>query len=128
MVIDSSAILAMFLGEPEREELLRKLERDPHRMISAGTLLEVQIVLDRIAGQGGLDRLAIFLLRADVDVVVFDHEQTMIAGAAYREYGRGRHAAGLNFGDCFAYALAKQTGEPLLCKGGDFGLTDVVVA
>ena len=61
-------------------------------------------------------------------VVPFDQDQAMLAGEAFRRYGKGRHAARLNFGDCFSYALAKQTGEPLLFKGGDFGLTDVVVA
>lgn len=73
-------------------------------------------------------RLEPFLKRAGVDIVPVDHEQALLAREAYRRFGKGRHPASLNFGDCFSYALAVRLGEPLLFKGGDFGLTDVLVA
>jgi ribonuclease VapC len=97
----------------------------PTRRISAATLLELGILTESRRGRHGAAALDEFMLRSRVEVVSFDAEQAEIARDAFRRYGRGRHAAGLNFGDCFAYALAKFSGESLLFKGDDFARTDV---
>jgi ribonuclease VapC len=91
-------------------------------------LLEVSIVLDSKLGDKASFMLSPFLLRVGIEIVPVSIEQVEIARLAFRQYGRGRHKAGLNFGDCFSYALSKVSGEPLLFKGSDFGLTDLVAA
>ncbi len=128
MVLDSSAIAAIFFNEHERDELLSKLESAGHILISAATLVEITIVLRRALNQEGVDRLSRFLLGFDIEIVAFDHRQAAIAEEAFRRFGKSRHKARLNFGDCFTYALVKQTGEPLLFKGNDFSLTDLLLA
>ncbi len=125
MVIDSSAMVAIFLGEPERQWLLDAIGGAETRLISAGSVLETGMVLEARLGETAGREFDLFLVRAAIQVVSFDAEQTEIARSAWRKYGRSRHAAGLNFGDCFAYALAKAAGEKLLAKGEDFRLTDV---
>jgi ribonuclease VapC len=97
------------------------------RYMSAASLVESSIVLDRHYGDKAVATLDGFVLRSRIEIVPVSVEQAEAARAAYREYGRGRHKAGLNFGDCFSYALAKVSGEPLLCKGNDFALTDLAV-
>ena len=124
MVIDTSALLAIFLGEPEREQFLSSILAADTRLISAANLLETGIVLEAKRGEAAGRELDLFLLRAQIETVPVDAEQIEIARSGWRKYGKGRHAAALNFGDCFAYALAKLMGEALLAKGNDFQLTD----
>jgi ribonuclease VapC len=127
MVIDTSALVAIFLGEPERKLLLDLLLQAETRMISAATVLEAGIVLEARRGESAGREFELLLVRANLQIVAVDSEQTEIARSAWRKYGKGRHPAGLNFGDCFAYALAKFAGEPLLAKGTDFAATDIEV-
>lgn len=127
MVIDTSAILAIFLGEPERHRFLELLSQADARFFSAGNALETAIVLQARRGESVIRELDLFVHRTGVEIIAVDIEQVEIARAAWRRYGKGRHAAGLNFGDCFAYALAKVSGEPLLATGGDFVQTDIVL-
>ena len=128
MVIDTSALVAILLDEPERRAFNEKIEADPRRLVSAVTFVETALVIETRAGEAGGRELDLFLHRANVETVAVDADQAEIARRAFRRYGRGRHPAGLNFGDCFAYALVKTTGEPLLFKGDDFGRTDVMAA
>lgn len=125
MVLDTSALLAIFLGEPERRSFLNAIANDPKRLLSAANILEAGIVLEARKGEVAGRELDLFLHQASIEIVAVDPEQAEVARQGYRAYGKGRHAAGLNFGDCFAYALAKVSGEPLLAKGNDFGLTDL---
>lgn len=124
MVIDTSALVAILENEPERRSFIDAIAADPVRLVSAATLLEAGIVLESRRGEHAGRELDLFLHRAKVQVVPVDESQVEVARAAYRRYGKGRHAAGLNFGDCFSYALAKVRGQPLLFKGDDFRLTD----
>lgn len=128
MVIDTSALVAILLDEPERRAFNEKIEADPRRLVSAVTFVETALVIEARVGEAGGRELDLFLHRANVETVPVDADQAEIARRAFRRYGRGRHPAGLNFGDCFAYALVKTTGEPLLFKGDDFGRTDIVAA
>jgi ribonuclease VapC len=125
MVIDSSALLAILLGEPEAEALARTLANAPKRMVSALTLLETAIVMEARKGEEGGRALDLLLHRAKIDVVPLIPEHVELARAAWRRYGKGRHPAGLNIGDCCSYALAAYSGEPLLFKGQDFAGTDI---
>jgi ribonuclease VapC len=126
MVIDTSALAAIFFREPERNKFVEAILVDPRRLISAATMLETGIVLEGRQGNDAGRELDLFVVRASLEIVPFDAEQADIARSAWRKYGKGRHPAGLNYGDCFSYALAKVTGEPLLSKGTDFAKTDVV--
>jgi len=128
MVIDTSALVAILLDEPERRAFNEKIEADPRRLLSAVTFVETALVIEARVGEAGGRELDLFLHRANVETVPVDADQAEIARRAFRRYGRGRHPAGLKFGDCFAYALVKTTGEPLLFKGDDFGRTDIVAA
>lgn len=128
MVIDTSALVAVLFDEPERAHLVRLITADPRRLISAGTLLESSIVIEARRGEAAGRELDLLLHRLGATVVPFDDAQSTLARSAWRRYGKGRHAAALNLGDCFAYALSRLSGEPLLFKGTDFGLTDVAVA
>lgn len=127
MVIDTSALVAIFLAEPERKLLLDLVLQAETRMISAATVLETGIVLEARRGESAGREFDLFLVRASLQVVPVDSDQTEIARSAWRKYSKGRHPAALNFGDCFAYALAKFAGEPLLAKGTDFAATDIEV-
>lgn len=127
MVIDTSALVAIFLAEPERRLLLDLVLQAETRMISAATVLETGIVLEARRGESAGREFDLFLVRANLQIVAVDSEQTEIARSAWRKYGKGRHPAALNFGDCFAYALAKFAGESLLAKGTDFASTDIEV-
>jgi ribonuclease VapC len=128
MVIDTSAIAAVLFDEPERDELVRKIAAAPHLVIAAGTLLETSILVEARRGEAAGRELDLFLHRARVQTVAADEDQVLIARAGWRRFGRGRHPAGLNFGDLFAYALARSRGESLLFKGDDFSKTDVLPA
>lgn len=128
MVIDSSALLAILLDEPERRSFNEKIEADPMRLMSAASFVEAARVIEARFGDAGGREFDLFLHRLGVEVVAVDADQAAIAREALRLFGRGKHRAGLNFGDAFAYALAHATGEPLLFKGGDFGMTDIAAA
>ena len=128
MVIDSSAVLSILLQESDAEQFADAIELASARSMSAASLYEAGILIQSRRGVGGAADLDRLIENAQIEIVPFNLDQARIAREAYRRYGRGNHRAGLNFGDCFAYALAKVTGEPLLFKGGDFARTDVVAA
>ncbi len=128
MVLDTSALLAVLFDEPERRAFNEKIAAASPRLISAVSFVETSIVLAVKRGDAAVRELDLFLARAAVEIVPLDADQGRVARRAYSLYGKGRHPAGLNFGDCFAYALAKTTGEPLLFKGSDFTQTDVLPA
>jgi ribonuclease VapC len=129
MVIDTSAVVAILREESESEGLLRRLTAAGSRRISAATLLETAIVLEGKFGARGGEQLDLFVARAQIEIEPVTAEQVRIARKAWLRYGKGSgHAAGLNFGDCFSYALAKSSGEELLYKGADFAHTDVAHA
>lgn len=125
MVLDTSAILAILLNEPEIEAFALAIERDPVRLLSAATYVEAAVVVEARFGDPGGRELDLLLETAAVEVVAFDVTQAKAARQAYRLYGKGRHPAALNFGDCLSYALAQTSQEPLLFKGDDFVKTDV---
>ncbi len=125
MVIDTSAVLAILLGEPERRRLNEKIEADPVRLMSAASYLETAIIIDDRFGDEGARDLKLFLAEAEIEIESVTLEQAEVAREAYRRFGKGNHPAALNFGDCFAYALARISGEPLLFKGNDFRQTDL---
>lgn len=125
MVIDTSAIAAILFNEPDAPQLAKAIEAAPIRRISAATLLEASIVLEKRYGFSGGAMLDRFLTIAAVQIEPVTAEQVTIARIAFRSYGKGRHPAALNFGDCFAFALSKAVDEPLLFKGNDFAQTDV---
>lgn len=125
MVIDSSAIAAILFGEPERDRLLDAIDAASKRFVSAFSAFECAVAVEKRKGEPGRRELELFLHDAGVDIVAMDVEQVELAKEAYRRFGKGRHPAGLNLGDCCAYALAISTGEPLLFKGDDFARTDV---
>lgn len=127
MVIDTSALIAIFLAETERRQFLDRIVQAATRLISAANALETGIVLEARRGEAAGREFDLFLVRANLQVVPVDSEQVEIARSAWRRYGKGRHPAGLNFGDCFAYALAKSSGEPLLAKDTDFSITDIAL-
>ena len=128
MVIDTSAILAILFDEPESPSISLAIEEDPIRFISSGTYLETSIVIEARFGEQGGRELDLLMHAAKVEVISVDQEQAEVAREGYRRFGKGRHPAGLDFGDCFAYALSRCTGEKLLFKGDDFSRTDVVSA
>lgn len=126
MIIDSSALVAILLVEPEMLAFVDAIDSAPVCRISAGTLLEASIVIDSRADVVGQRKLDEFMKAAGIIVEPATEEHVRIGRAAYRDFGRGSSSpAQLNFGDCFAYALAKTTGEPLLFKGDDFIHTDI---
>lgn len=124
-MIDSSALLAILFDEPERAAFVRRIAADPVRLMSVANWLEAAIIVDDRLDEEGARDLKLFLLEAAIALVPVTAEQAELARTAYRRYGRGNHPARLNYGDCFAYALARDTGEPLLFKGDDFARTDV---
>src|SRR5689334_17635728 len=125
MVIDTSALLAILLNEPERRTFIDKIAADDVRYLSAAILVETATVLESRKGPQAQQDLDLFLYKADMEIVLVSVAHADIAHKAYRLYGKGRHLAGLNCADCFAYALAKATGEPWLFKGNDFSQTDI---
>lgn len=125
MIIDTSAIIAILNDESERQVFNETIEQADSRLMSVGTFIEASIVIESSRGYDGLRDLDLLLATAAIELIPVDVEQAHIARQAYRRYGKQRHTAGLNFGDCFAYALSKVTGLPLLYKGKDFSKTDV---
>jgi ribonuclease VapC len=128
MVLDTSAIIALLQHEPDTPRLVAALEADPVRRISAATLVETGLVTLARYGEHGEREVDLFIHRATIDVIPVTAEHAEIARGAYRRFGKGRHLAALNFGDCFSYALAVALEEPLLFVGSDFSKTDVRVA
>ena len=129
MIVDTSAIIAIALNEPERERLVDALVDAAAPNISAATLVEVAAVLVRRMAPEDFRRVERLIAQLGIETVPFDAEQAAGATRAYREFGRGSgHPAGLNLGDCHAYALADVTGEPLLYIGDDFCHTDITAA
>ena len=128
MIIDSSVLIAILSAEADSEKYEAAMDEDSIRMASAATVLEAAIVVENRLGEAGGRELDILLYRVPIQIVDVTAEQIEVARYAYRKYGKGRHGAGLNFGDCFSYALSKVSGEPLLFKGEDFAKTDVQTA
>jgi ribonuclease VapC len=125
MVIDTSALAAIFFAEPERQTFLNAITAAETRLLSAASALETGLVLEGRQGEAAGREFDLFVVRANLEIVPVDAEQVELARSAWRKYGKGRHLAALNYGDCFSYALAKSSGEPLLAKGTDFALTDI---
>lgn len=128
MVLDTSAVVAILFDEPERRAFTEAIQADRRRLISAATLLESALVVESRRGEVAGRELDLLLHRAEVHTTAVDADQVELARAAWRRFGKGTHPAALNFGDCFAYALASASGEPLLFKGEDFRRTDIVSA
>ena len=128
MVVDASAVLAILFNEPERDAFADALSDAGIRLMSGLNVLEAAVVASSRKGPYGARELDLLLHRAEFEVVPFTSDHLRLARDAYERYGKGRHPAGLNLGDCCAYALARHTGEPLLFKGDDFPRTDVLPA
>lgn len=128
MIIDTSAIMAVLHDETERRRFNEMIEAAPRKRLSAATLLELSIVTEVRHGAEGIRELDLYLATAGIETLAVDRAQALLARDAFRRFGKGRHRAALNFGDCFSYALAKALDEPLLFKGGDFELTDITHA
>jgi ribonuclease VapC len=132
MIVDTSAVLAIAWDEPERARFEDAIEADPVRLISAASVFESAIVMMRRSGRAAaaqaVSRLHELLEQLGLEIEPVSAAQVQIAEAAYLRFGKGMHPAGLNFGDCFAYALAKETGEAILFKGDDFAKTDLAGA
>lgn len=126
MIVDTSALLAILLGEPERPSMLAAMAASNRKRVAAPNWLETCMVLEgrtaQPAGQEALERMSRDI---GIEVVPFDARMAEAALVAFKRFGRGNHPARLNFGDCMAYALAHVTGEPLLFKGDDFSRTDI---
>lgn len=125
VVLDTSAVLALLQDEKEADRILAALVDAEVRRLSAATVVEAGIVLQARYGDHGERELDLFLQRAEVEVMAVTEEQATVAREAFRRYGKGRHPAALNFGDCFSYALAVILNHPLLFVGEDFSATDV---
>jgi ribonuclease VapC len=125
MVLDTSAVVAILFDEPGRRGLTEAVEADPVRLLSAASLLECALVVEARRGEPAGRELDLLLHRACVDTISVTADHVEIARQAWRRYGKGHHAAALNFGDYFAYALARASGEALLYVGEDFAHTDV---
>jgi ribonuclease VapC len=125
MVIDTSALLALLLAEEEAAAFSRAIAADPRRLVSAVSVLEAAIVIQSRKGPAAGRELDLLLHSAGMVVLSLDAEQVELARAAYDQFGKGRHRARLNLGDCCTYALARSSGEPLLFKGDDFSHTDL---
>jgi ribonuclease VapC len=125
MVVDTSALLALLFHEPEAERIAHALAADPRRLASAFTVLEAGIVVESRKGEHGGRELDLLLHRLELESVPLTASLVDVARDTWRKFGRGRHPANLNIGDCCAYALARVSDEPLLFKGADFSRTDV---
>ena len=125
MVIDSSAIVAILLNEADAADIAQAIESNSQRLLSAANLLEASIVIENRKGEAGGRELDLLIYRAAIEIVAVDQDQAELARIAWRRFGKGRHPAGLNYGDCFAYALARTRQLPLLFQGDDFSRTDI---
>jgi len=125
MVIDSSAIIAVLLNEVNAADVARAIEASSQHLLSAVNLLEASIVIESRKGEAGGRELDLLIYRAAIEIVAVDQDQAELARIAWRRFGKGRYPTGLNYGDCFAYALAKTRQLPLLFHGDDFSRTDI---
>ena len=128
MVIDTSALLAMLFQEPDADRIAQAVANDPRRLASAFTVLEAGIVVEARKGEAGGRELDLLIHRIGLESVPVTGSIGEVARDAWRRFGKGRHFAHLNIGDCCAYALSRVSGEPLLFKGADFAGTDVIAA
>ena len=128
MIVDTSAVLAVLFAEPDAGRYERAIAGASRCRMSVASLLEAAIVLESRTGAAAGHELDLFLERAPIELAPVTPDHAQAAQRAWRRFGRGNHPAGLNFGDCFAYALAEATREPLLFKGRDFALTDIEAA
>jgi ribonuclease VapC len=128
MILDTSALAAIFFGEPELELYTQVIHDAERCRISAANFVELSMVVEGQIGPEAGRQCDTFFRRAEIVIEPVTVEQAHLARQAFLDFGKGRHPAKLNFGDCFAYALAKATGEPLLFKGDDFSKTDVRAA
>ncbi|MGE0496117.1 MAG: type II toxin-antitoxin system VapC family toxin [Vulcanimicrobiota bacterium] len=128
MILDTSALVAILYKEPERDEFLKLIHGADECLMSVANFLELSMVVERQLGPDAARQVDTFLRRAGVTLAPVTVQQAHLARQAFLDYGSGRHAAGLNFGDCFAYALAREKGHPLLSKGDDFSQTDLTSA
>jgi ribonuclease VapC len=127
VVIDSSALIAVLCMEPDAARIAQAIESDPVRLLSAATLVECSIALESKLGDAAARELDLLIARVQAQIEPVTAEQAEFARQAWRRFGRRRHPARLNYGDCFSYALSRASGEALLFKGGDFGQTDIQV-
>ena len=125
MVIDTSAVMSILLDEADAARVVAAMETDGPRLMSAANLLEASIVIEARKGEAGGRELDLLMYRSEIEIVDVDRIQTEAARVAWRRFGKGRHPAALNYGDCFAYALAKIHRLPLLFCGDDFSRTDI---
>ena len=125
MVVDSSALLAIMFLEPEAQRFIALIQASQAPLLSAANFLEASILIESRRGIANRDLFDAFVAESGMRLQPVTHGQVLLARDAYRRFGKGNHPAGLNFGDCFAYALAKERDVPLLFKGDDFALTDV---
>lgn len=128
MILDSSAVMAVLFQEPGYEAVIGKLSATETVVIGAPTLVECGIVLSARLDRDARGLLSRFLEEGNVKVMSFSDVHYGIAIGAWRKYGKGRHPAALNFGDCLSYAVARVAGMPLLCVGDDFAQTDLALA
>ena len=128
MVIDTSVLVAILTGEPERRSFIEALEAADSAVMSVASFVEISILMEARHGADGLRQLDLFLERSAIELIPVDGEQGLWARRAFGQFGKGRHPAALNYGDCFVYALAKVRGEKLLFKGNDFSRTDLEAA
>lgn len=128
MIIDSSAVLAVLFGEADAETYEKGIAAASPCRMSVANVLETSIVVESRGGEAAGHELDVFLERAGIELIPVTTEHLEVARRAWRRFGKGNHPAALNFGDCFAYALAKVENEPLLFKGNDFTRTDVEAA
>ena len=127
MVIDTSAVVAILGMDAEAARLAQAIEADHNRLVSVVTVVEAGLVVESRYGAAGGRELDLLMAKAGLSIEAVTAEHADVAREAWRRFGKGRHSAGLNFGDCFSYALARISGEPLLFKGNDFSNTDVSV-
>jgi ribonuclease VapC len=125
MVIDTSALVAILQNEPERRKFNEAIEAAEVRSMSTASFVETSIILESRFGADGVRDLDLFINKAQISLAPVDEDHAHLARDGFRKYGKGRHPAGLNYGDCFSYALARSQDEPLLFKGKDFSKTDV---
>ncbi len=125
MVVDSSALLAILLGEPVARSLAEKIDADATRLMAVPNVLEAAMVIESRKGPRGAREFDLLLQKYAIDIVAVTEDHLDLAREAWRRFGKGRHPAALNICDCLAYALSKSTGEPLLFVGDDFDKTDV---
>jgi ribonuclease VapC len=128
MIVDTSAVISILLGEAEADEFMSLLLNRDDCSMSSVSFVEASIIAEASGGDGAVRQLDAFLRTAGISIETVTAEQAFAARQAYSDYGKGRHPAGLNLGDCFSYALAKVSNEALLFKGNDFRKTDVTAA